>query len=89
MAHNEGLLRRLCSTDETLTEAQTVYRLAQARTGAGSGFELGPFTTGLPAISAYIASKRHVRIYFYSRKKIGRERTYADRVCVWGGGFKI
>ncbi|KAF8073981.1 hypothetical protein FPV67DRAFT_1480084 [Lyophyllum atratum] len=57
MAPHDDLLRTICQSEETLKEAQAVFRLAQQKTGAGSGFELGPHRTGLPAICAYIASK--------------------------------
>ncbi|KAF8651923.1 hypothetical protein AX16_004568 [Volvariella volvacea WC 439] len=58
MAHNDRLLRRICAEDETYLTAQPLLRLAQVRTGPGSGHDLGPHTVGLPAICAYIASKR-------------------------------
>ncbi|TFK62487.1 hypothetical protein BDN72DRAFT_903191 [Pluteus cervinus] len=58
MAHNLDLIRRLCRQEETVEEAQSIYRIAQVKTGPGSGYDLGPHTTGLPAICAYIASKR-------------------------------
>jgi hypothetical protein len=58
MAPNAHLLQNLCREPETLAEAQVILRLAQNKTGPGSGHELGPHTTGLPAICAYIASQR-------------------------------
>ncbi|KAG6919248.1 hypothetical protein DXG01_008044 [Tephrocybe rancida] len=58
MAPQDELLRSICHSTETLNSAQAILRLAQQRTGPGSGFELGPYKTGLPAICAYIASTR-------------------------------
>ncbi|KAG5646013.1 hypothetical protein DXG03_004615 [Asterophora parasitica] len=58
MAPHDDLLRNLCGSDETFNEAQSVLRLAKQKTGPGSGHDLGPHKTGLPAICAYIASTR-------------------------------
>ncbi|GLB38663.1 hypothetical protein LshimejAT787_0505280 [Lyophyllum shimeji] len=58
MAPHDDLLRSICSLDETFKEAQAVLYYAKQKTGRGSGFELGSHITGLPAICAYIASKR-------------------------------
>lgn len=59
MAQNDHLLENLCREPETLTEAQSILRLAKVKTAPGSGFVLGAYSTGLPAISAYIASQRY------------------------------
>ncbi|KAG6830577.1 hypothetical protein H0H92_016028 [Tricholoma furcatifolium] len=56
MAPQDDLLRNICQSEETFQKAQSVLRIAQQRTGPGSGFELGPLKAGLPAICAYIAS---------------------------------
>ncbi|KAF5377882.1 hypothetical protein D9615_006679 [Tricholomella constricta] len=58
MAPHDDLLRSICNSEETLNDALAVLRLAQQKTAPGSGYELGPHRTGLPAISAYIASRR-------------------------------
>lgn len=62
MAHNDHLLESLCRDPETLSQARGILRLAQKKTGPGSGHELGAHTTGLPAICAHIASQRCVDI---------------------------
>jgi len=54
----DHLLQALCRDPETVIEAQSILRLAQKKTGPGSGHELGSHTTGLPAICAHIASQR-------------------------------
>ncbi|KAF8628682.1 hypothetical protein AX15_003803 [Amanita polypyramis BW_CC] len=58
MAHNIHLLNNMNLNPETLELAKSILRETTVRTKPGSGFELGPHTTGLPAICAYIASKR-------------------------------
>ena len=58
MAHNVHLLNNMNLNPETLELATSILREASVKTKPGSGFELGPYTTGLPAICAYIASKR-------------------------------
>ncbi|KAG6816820.1 hypothetical protein H0H87_002663 [Tephrocybe sp. NHM501043] len=58
MAPHDEQLQNICNSEETLNTARAILRLAQQKTGPGSGFELGPFRTGLPAICAYLASKR-------------------------------
>jgi hypothetical protein len=60
MPPNDHLLKNFCDKTETLVQAQVLLRLAQTKTGPGSGHELGSHTTGLPAICSYIASQRHV-----------------------------
>lgn len=62
MAPNDHLLQTLCRDPETLAEARAFLRLAQKKTGPGSGHELGPHTTGLPAICAHIASKKSAQL---------------------------
>ncbi|TDL22198.1 hypothetical protein BD410DRAFT_839998 [Rickenella mellea] len=51
-------LKRLCGKPETLAEAQSLYHLAVAKTGSGSGYPIGGNKVGLPAICAYMASQR-------------------------------
>ncbi|KAG6839594.1 hypothetical protein C0991_001046 [Blastosporella zonata] len=58
MAPHDDLLQTMCNSEETLSSAQAILRLALQKTGPGSGFELGSYKTGLPAICAYIASTR-------------------------------
>lgn len=52
------LLRNLCQNSETISKAKAILLQAQAYTRPGSGYNLGPYTNGLPAICAYIASER-------------------------------
>jgi hypothetical protein len=56
MAPQDALLKRLCIKPETLTRAQALLHIAKARTGTGSGHDLGNGVTGLPAICAHLAS---------------------------------
>ncbi|KAK0441672.1 hypothetical protein EV421DRAFT_636553 [Armillaria borealis] len=58
MSQNNHLFNRLCDDIETRETAKEIYRLANAKTRPGSGFDLGALRTGLPAICVYIASIR-------------------------------
>ncbi|KAH7890666.1 hypothetical protein F5I97DRAFT_1837509 [Phlebopus sp. FC_14] len=51
----QAQLKRLCSTPEVYEKAQSILRLATARTGPGSGFIVKP--AFLPAVCAYLASE--------------------------------
>ncbi|KAK0202083.1 hypothetical protein DFS33DRAFT_1046489 [Desarmillaria ectypa] len=58
MSQNNHLFNQLCDDIETRKTAKEIYRLANAKTRPGSGFDLGALRTGLPAICVYIASIR-------------------------------
>ncbi|KAF8999550.1 hypothetical protein BDZ89DRAFT_1082725 [Hymenopellis radicata] len=51
-------IRNLCGKDETYKKANAIFRLAQVKTKAGSGYDLGSSRSGLAAICAYLASER-------------------------------
>ncbi|KAL1703620.1 hypothetical protein EV121DRAFT_292137 [Schizophyllum commune] len=53
----EDTFAKLCRNEETIQSAQAFYRRAKARTGPGSGFDLGTSVAALPAICAYKASQ--------------------------------
>ncbi|KAK0187769.1 hypothetical protein F5146DRAFT_1141230 [Armillaria mellea] len=59
MSQNNHLFNQLCDDTETRETAKEIYRLANAKTGPGSGFDLGALKTGLPAICVYIALKNN------------------------------
>lgn len=51
-------LKRLCSNSETLEKAESILRLANAKTRPGSGFVVkNPI--GIPAVCAYLASEEY------------------------------
>ncbi|TFK52316.1 hypothetical protein OE88DRAFT_1387065 [Heliocybe sulcata] len=52
----DQILRDLCSKPETLEKARSIMRRAKAKTGPGSGYEMGHAAIGLSAICAYLAS---------------------------------
>jgi hypothetical protein len=54
------LLKQLCTNPETSTKAEALVHIAKAKTGAGSGHDLGAGATGLPAICALVASLQSV-----------------------------
>jgi hypothetical protein len=58
----DHLLRKICENgkSETYNVAKRIMRTAHAKTGAGSGYELGKGASGLPAICAYLASSESV-----------------------------
>ena len=60
MAPNEHLLNNFSTSKETLTLGVQILRLAQAKTGQGSGRELRELRTGLPAASILIACEQCV-----------------------------
>ena len=55
----EDTFAKLCRNEETIQSARAFYRRAKARTGPGSGFDLGTSVAALPAICAYKASQRY------------------------------
>jgi hypothetical protein len=56
MAH-EHLLKRMNLKSETYSAALALLITVQAKTGPGSGYNLGSHSTGLPALCAYVASQ--------------------------------
>lgn len=64
----EALIDRLTLRTEVREKARAVLRLVYSKTGPGTGYDIGEAKTGLPAICAYIASKRyvlHVLVYAF------------------------
>ncbi|KAI5886793.1 uncharacterized protein SCHCODRAFT_02553826 [Schizophyllum commune H4-8] len=53
----EDTFAKLCRNEDTIQSAHAFYRRAKARTGPGSGFDLGTSVAALPAICAYKASQ--------------------------------
>ncbi|KAJ7045699.1 hypothetical protein C8F04DRAFT_1065840, partial [Mycena alexandri] len=51
-------IEKLCHDKKTADEAKKIYQIARAHTAAGSGFDLGETSTGLPAVCALLASER-------------------------------
>ncbi|KAL5490003.1 hypothetical protein ACEPAI_4836 [Sanghuangporus weigelae] len=51
------LLSRICGNEETLKNAKDLLNIARAKTGPGSGRDLGGNATALPAICAFLASE--------------------------------
>lgn len=60
MSKNAHLLVPLCDDLGTRHYAERLLRIAEVKTGPGSGRDLGEHSVGLPAICAYIASMRLV-----------------------------
>jgi len=56
----EALIDRLTLRPEVREKARVLLRLVHSTTGPGTGYDIGEAKTGLPAICAYIASKRYV-----------------------------
>ena len=54
----DALIDKLTLRPEVREKARTVLRLVHSKTGPGTGYDIGEAKTGLPAICAYIASKR-------------------------------
>lgn len=59
-------VQSLCRRQETEQKAKDLFALAKARTGPGSGHELGPGSIGLAAICALLASEEYVVLLDYS-----------------------
>lgn len=51
-------LDRLCSSSDTLEKANSILRLANAKTRQGSGFVVKN-TIAIPAVCAYLASEQY------------------------------
>ncbi|KAH8818618.1 hypothetical protein DL96DRAFT_1820052 [Flagelloscypha sp. PMI_526] len=58
MSQHDHLLSLICTQPETLAKAKVLLHEALLKTAPGSGFDIGPFKSGLPAICAYIASQK-------------------------------
>jgi len=65
MAPNEHLLDNFSVSKETRTLGAEILRLAQVKTGPGSGRELPELRVGLPAASVLIACEQGVLSVFY------------------------
>jgi transcription initiation factor TFIIIB Brf1 subunit/transcription initiation factor TFIIB len=55
----EDLINRLTLRPEVKEKTRALLRLAHSKTGPGTGYDIGEAKVGLPAICAYIASKRY------------------------------
>lgn len=58
MAPNEHLLDNFSASKETRALSAQILRLAQAKTGPGSGRELRELKVGLPAAAILVACER-------------------------------
>ncbi len=58
--HHDQLVRLLCHNDATFSKAKAILHTASLKTTPGSGYDLGPGASGLPAICAYIAAEECV-----------------------------
>jgi len=58
MAPQEHLFKLMNLKPETYDAAIALFINVQARTAPGSGYNLGPLSTGLPAVCAYFASQQ-------------------------------
>lgn len=54
----EALIDRLTLRPEVREKARVLLRTVHSKTGPGTGYDIGEAKTGLPAICAYVASKR-------------------------------
>jgi hypothetical protein len=66
----EDLIDRLTTRLEVRKKARMLLRSVHSRTGPGTGYDIGDAKSGLPAICAYIASKRYALFthFFISRE---------------------
>jgi len=67
----EVLIDRLTLRPEVREKARALLRTVHSKTGPGTGYEIGEAKTGLPAICAYLASKRYARdipVYAFSSR---------------------
>lgn len=58
----EDLIDRLTTRPEVREKARAVLRSVHSKTGPGTGYDIGDAKSGLPAICAYIASKRYAHL---------------------------
>ncbi|KAM5530177.1 hypothetical protein V8D89_016159 [Ganoderma adspersum] len=56
--HHDQLVRLLCHNDATFAKAKAILHTASLKTAHGSGHDLGPGASGLPAVCAYIAAEQ-------------------------------
>ena len=56
----EDLIDRLTTRPEVRQKARAVLRAVHSKTGPGTGYDIGDAKSGLPAMCAYLASKRYV-----------------------------
>ena len=54
-----NLIDKLTLRPEVREKAHALLRLVHSKTGPGTGYDVGEAKAGLPAICAYIASKRY------------------------------
>lgn len=62
MAPNEHLLDNFLASTETRNLGAEILRLAQVKTGPGSGHELRELRVGLPAVAILIACERWANV---------------------------
>jgi len=62
---DEDLINRLTTRPEVREKARALLHSVHSKTGPGTGYDIGDAKSGLPAICAYIASKRYA--YYYLR----------------------
>lgn len=55
----ESLIDKLTPRPEVREKARALLRTVHSKTGPGTGHDIGEAKIGLPAICAYIASKRY------------------------------
>jgi hypothetical protein len=56
----EAQIQRMCAHDATVQRTLALYAAAAARTGPGSGYDIGLGAPGLPALCAFLASEQYV-----------------------------
>ena len=59
----ESLIDKLTPRPEVREKARALLRTVHSKTGPGTGHDIGEAKIGLPAICAYIASKRYARCF--------------------------
>lgn len=71
----ESLIDKLTPRPEVREKARALLRTVHSKTGPGTGHDIGEAKIGLPAICAYIASKRYARCFstrFFSLPSVHR-----------------
>lgn len=71
--HHDQLLGLICNNKATFVKAKAILHTASLKTIPGSGYDIGPGASGLPAICAYIAADECVFLAFTI---VGHELTY-------------
>jgi hypothetical protein len=69
----ESQLQRMCAKPETIARAKALLVTVSARTGPGSGHDVGRGATGLVAICAYIASEQCVDLSWATSVSANRQ----------------